>query len=1841
MAGMRERKRIGRQIATRQSEQGGAGSACPRRQFRHGRLAGEVRSPHRQPAFSATLHLILSGLAVLGMLACVGALAGTMADNYTAFEAARKLQEEGHEQEAFLKYLAIPGGEYAAATLARGDSKTYLALLRKSPGALESPRALLVEADLLLATGQKEEAIKRSQTLAAAAPKNNWGTDQAGYYPVEPLQNSNPESAWLGSGRSQLNPPFTYGPGSHRDNWLLRRLLALDLTDDAAREFGRIWEVHSTNTQLYIEVLAAYDGQNQINGEEKRLVRPAGFNSLGLQFALDYAFFLKRSGQSNQALAILLEPIRQMDMDRNPNFVRREPLPASMSSLPVRRENAASFRFGFGPGMAGVSRKEYLRLAYGEFKAAGQESALLEGLQKQLNADDNRARRLLAQVRLHQGQTETALELELDYIARGDFDALTSAYRRGLIYEEYHKNSEAAAEFEKVLAMKPGPMRLPDPEEQIRERQQSQVAQAFSPAQLNGLASLLEPLQVMDRLVRLYSALGRADKAMDLQLAQFEKDERRLESLEAIEQMAQRFEGAGQAARFSEWARKELATAKTPLARANLAWQQQDYATALTNAIAAAPSGYYGWLTWRERFARLGRNQEREFIQAFVDAHPQDAVARLTLLDMEDRLEGAEAIAALEALLTTDAGEAFPRGKGVSNRTHFRNYLDLAYRLMRLYESNDQLNKLRALGLRIARDEKPFDKYDQNLYWSLGETSMEELGNACLALAIQYAQDNSYQQQLSLALKNSRWAGAGAQLERRAGGRKPGTPGEGPGLTNSEAARPALGWANVSDKIEIFASHRAVTCLACDDKFVYGGMSWGLTVYDLKGGPLARLALGCAVQTMVVTQQDLWIGTAAGLFRVRGSQPLSTGRTPNWSWSVARHPVGNVTALALDGETLWIGLNGEIKTLNQRTLELRSFSPEDLKLQYVGNFSRIVPDGDFVWTDGGCGLLRYDRASDTWSAPRNPGPRDPPHLMGILDGQVWVDVYLDNELRHRPARVDRQTLMLTPATLGGNLPVSQRLINESFAYAGKDNGRLVFRGGWGWFMFDEAANQIRSLPEDYSNGKQRISDPVADGLPRTGWDVAQATAGWPDGLRAGYRASVWPDAWPEGAVWAVVFDNARQKEWLCTGAGLAVRQRGQRVFEQYGFAEGLNYGPMMDGVELGGRLYFATGWEDARGGLSVYDPQTAVFTTFFRSDGMDSDKVIGLSAKDGQLELRYGVEFLRGNGPGDRNYRACPVALFDPVTRRFRSTGQPELLTQSEANARTEDDANLRKPQPNVPAMPYLGGGVFKRYEHEGKTWFCGERGLVVLPGPDAGLVFTPLSVKVIPNLDQLLREEAARANIPRPISVEMLQTMATSTNRYVRADALAAAMDPVLQGQTGFLPILVACVHDPYVNARSTAVWLLTRLPGQVSSDALRQALADPDDGIRIVAALALAKRNQRPPLAHFQETLSGREFGNYPFGASSSVGIQADKLHAYEALASGADREAFELFMKYPLEPSGYSEYPQVLAALGAALVAHPDAVEPLLHAHDTPPRSWQGQVQFAQAVFKNAGKGLLPVLHPALSSPDRVVRSNAARGCGGIADPSSIAPLLSALDLESGLARASIVWALGELKAAQAIPRLIDLYTDARNAEHNRRASAGFLAAQAAAANQAQYVALRNLDAIASDWDELKLAATVRPADPRQDETLLTAGLVLEAVRKMGPAAQDFYRALAGAKEASDRAEAAVGLAEGTAADRDKNLAILNNLRADGDAGVQVRALVSLLILGQREPESILRQRLISGSDSEQGQVLEQLARVPGPQLQFARQEIEAIAGNDRRARFLRNYAAPLVPKLRANK
>jgi HEAT repeat protein len=436
--------------------------------------------------------------------------------------------------------------------------------------------------------------------------------------------------------------------------------------------------------------------------------------------------------------------------------------------------------------------------------------------------------------------------------------------------------------------------------------------------------------------------------------------------------------------------------------------------------------------------------------------------------------------------------------------------------------------------------------------------------------------------------------------------------------------------------------------------------------------------------------------------------------------------------------------------------------------------------------------------------------------------------------------------------------------------------------------------------------------------------------------------------------------------------------------------------------------------------------------------------------------------------------------------------------------------------------------------------------------------------------------------------------------------------------------------LNEKNTRLRATAFYFVTR-----NSDdervvpLLRDRLQDSDPQIRALATLDLVRRGHVPDLEQLQEVLDAGS-GNYPFGARSSVGVLTGGNNLHRAIAPHATPEVFEWLLKAPPRLGEYDYRGSVFPQLGASLRRHPKAIDILLKVRDATKYD-PLQRDFARDVFRMAGPDVLPQLHAALKSDDRVVRSNAARACGAIKDASSIEPLIQAADLESGLSRASIVWALGELKAKTALRIMATLYAEARAGEKRSNAS-GFRAGQQAAVVTSQYDRISNLESLASDWDELKFASLNPPVDPVRQEELLQPRHILEAVANIGPElSQEFYRALAASKDRDARQEAAEHLSAVPPADRARNAVVLKSLLTDSVLPIRIRAAVGLLLFGDKNGQSVIMEALNSKQEWEQRQTLEQLARLRNPsQRSFALARIKAIAA-DRLVRVETRQAA----------
>lgn len=1786
------------------------------------------------------------------------------------FEQARKLEREGKEKQAFLKYLTIPGAEHMAAKLARPKAKEYLDLLRKNKDSLISPLGKLVEGDLLLALDRKEKALDAYRKAASGMgeiPSDHLGgkTAMEYYYPVEP---SSTMDYPYGAGNWQSEAmPFKLGPGSHRDNWLIRRFIALGAMDDAQNEFARVSDMYERRSEPYIYnmPILARDAKGKM-ASEKRLISPAKYDGKRLQFTLDYAYFLKRRELLDESLELLLQPFHHIDMDHDPNsrsiYTGKAIDDAEAAKYPERGESEVYSFWHYRSYSAGVSRKEYVRLAYGTYKLAGKEEQLVEALKQQIDSPADpkaglRAMRLLARVRLHQGRSDEALKLELHYIEKAGFDEWTAAFRRGQIYDNLQENDKAIAEFEKVMSLEFKSPDLPDRDEEFYNDMYFSAKVSFHVGPESSRGELSLRMDVLSRLERLHAATGDNDKVLEVTLRKFSLDPGLARNLDVLEQTAKRFKTAGKYGQFEKWAAETRKNTDNPSVLANFAWMDGDYLAVVKHiGEMAAARKYYssGFETWKERFRKKGENELRMLLKEILRFHPNHVQTKLELLELEGRFSGPEYIEALELLIDADRRHPRRPKRGDYNPILFRNTLDIAYRLMRLYEKTDQEEKLISLGMRIAKGEKPFEYYWRRKEHDeryRDENRWPEDLNGCLALLIQKA-DKQTLHELDKLWENKDDFPAKKQLKRRlAGGWKP-------IKTNP------FGWANMPDGVTVLACNENVLSLASDTSHIYAGLPWGVAVYTHSGQPMTRIALGDAALDLAVMGDNLWVATPLGLYKIdvetwQLSHLALDGDLPESRRNErdAAYRTGAIS-VAVDGKDLWIGTRRNIQHFNTQTNVLRAFSKEELRLRYAGEWSKFIFDRDYVWAGGDRGWHRYDKKNDGWSTPEY--NYRPIKLIGLVDEVLWGEVYLGDDLRARPCIVGRETLEITPIVIEGNLTRSERMINGPFIYFGKWDGKPVFGPGSASYYYDEDIGKLRPLPKGEHGTPVSYDKELLPGL-RSGniWrrsdgsmtcdnDITHyhrllsstyfQTGHWqvialPDGAlvlgaqrdrcpRYKYPGEDWPDFWEtwdgEGGLFLISPDmNVRRfsstpspnalpgdmvlsflpreqgTSWVGTNCGLAAINSSNEVLSHFSRSDGLCANRVTGATCLDGLYYFGTGWGDHGGGLAVYDPATTVFTSLVQSDGLCTDMIADIENEAGKLEIIYDVE----NG-FDYNHRLFPPGEFDPKTSEFSPRTTPRIIgTDAEASRAGRELHGDRK---TAEPMPYLGGAILSRKRHNGKMYLCGTRGMVIFDGGENFMspIVKELHAEVIadPSLELIEQAKRIRFKIGSP---DELTEHLMSPNPYIRARALASVFREIQRGDNGYTPIVLGSLDDPHPRVRTTCIGLLSRSQDPAVIEALEPLLADPDPAIRAVAATSMARLGKMPDLSYFKEIFESRYRYTYlGIGVNAQFSTNTDRIGTYRALVSHANREVFELMLQYPLPTDNYEPRQEILKELGISLSKKPEAGRALLSAYSPE------QVRFASAVMGYAGKAILPELHEALKSKDRVVRSNAARGCGAIKDPSSIPHLIKALDLESGLSLASIVCALGELKADEAMPYMTDLYIDARNDEKRRQAS-GYRGAQSGDEMASHYVSLRNLDSISSDWDELK-AAEPKPIDPRRNEDLLKPSHILEAVGKIGPmAAQEFYRAIAGEKEADARREAAIHLAEGGPDDMEKNLPILRSMVGDRDAYVRINSAVSLLIVNEDEKTiPILLEALqIDGTDLQLSAV-KQLDRVEDP-------------------------------------
>lgn len=1817
------------------------------------------------------------------------------------------LENSGNLDEAFSAYLEIPGMEHAAVRLGRADVNRYLGICAARPGKDREISTWLVTGDLRLANGGSEAALDAYREAAKLLADRKAGDAGREYYPVDPPAESLSRDGGVYYSPRQPLLPFQIGLGSHRDNWLIRRFVALKATGDATAEFARVWELHRFRTRPYVVdpaatpradvmqfphgqtdqpqmlVSQAEDGlQPPSPGVGPRLVVPAGFDRYGLQFALDYAYFLRREGQVEKSLDILFETLAAIDLDRNPNPpawgmpTGKILTPEEAAGYPRRPLSGGRFH-GFG-NPVGISRKEFIRLAFGAFQETIGSDKLVARLNSAALIASNdarqaaRIRRLTARILLLAGDPAAALAAELAYLDTPElgFGAWAKACRRGLIHEELGMAAEAAAEYEKALALPAAPEEMPDADEEIRQGMQMMSAM---PLHLLGGGDHRQTVDLTASLIRLYTALGAEDKLLDLSLRQFAESPQRLADTGQLLLVRKRFQAAGRDEEFADWVKRRIAelqageaTPQTDQALLSLALVTDDLPLAAAKAAAtvARENSAAAGDRWADEFRRRGEAALQLYVKALQECAITDPRLKLMLLDWAGGWEdNARTLEMLAELLELEDSSLFAFGKGSRNRTSFRNYFDIAYRVMRGYQRENDTPRLQALGLRIARGEKPFGEWWKMDPRSVGyrdHNDWPEDVNGCLALLIQGADS------ATLATLSGLWQPlpdfpAKRQLARR--------------LNPDGAAAPGadFGWTGLPGGVRLIAANENILSLAAEGDAIYAGMPWGLAIYRKDGTPVTRLALGRAVQDILPHRGMLWCATPTGLLRVNPAnwetRELPTDKDLEKPDPERADFDRGVWKLAADGDSIWIGTRRNIQRYDTRENTLRIFSQEQLGADSHRDWERFIVTEPYVWAEGDGMLIRYDRASQTWSRPppvgegRNPRPVG---LIGFFNGQLWGHVWLNDQLRDRPCLIDPDTLAVTPVLIDDSLHPGERCINGPFTIYGTWNGAPVFGHGYPRFYYDADSAKLSLLPSDkngrpvafdslvpagLAGGELRIGfggevacdndithdlEPVPGMRLRTGrWTLLRLDehtlllgARTERSPRYQYPSEDWPETYEtrddEGGLYllktdpdtgalatlrisqtatadSILHDHvfeflppaAGQPGWLCTGRGIARLTDDLRVAATYTRADGLCANRVVNALRAGPATYFATGWGDHGGGLLTYNPGTRVFTSLIQSDGLATDKLAGLEAKDGRIGLIYDCEYGRGSG---YRYRKHPPAEFDPETGTVSGNGEPSYADSD--NVAGFANSLIQTQRDRRPA-PFLGGFIIAEHTFQNRSVICTTRGVVVMEGAVTAADYESLSprLELDPTL-AMIREAEATTLQGLP---ENLARYVDSGNGYLAAKAVADVAK-ALETDPALVPVIGRCLDSPVPRARSTALFVLSRSKHPEVVPFLRRACGDRDPYIANVAAIALLARGERPEDDRRVERLfeqAGR-YGNFPYNVDSSVGCQAEIEQVYGAIAPHATLADFAIMLRHPYTRYDHAD---VFAALGAALRAHPQAADTLLAAYDAD--SSRQAVQFAARALAAAGEAIIPTLRQALTSEDRIVRSNAARAAGYLGNAALGPDLIAALGLESGLSRASIVWALGELRAAAAVPALTRLYQEAM-ADEQRQAGSGFRHMQGLAVAQNQFAQIARMDDLAADLDELTRAALDPPVDPRRNEDLLKPRHILDAMAKIGPAqTQEFYRTIAAGADTESRIQAAIHLTAGAPAEYDKNRSILRPLLGDPVRQVQIAAAASLILLGgdSAAAEAILKEALNAANSWEVNPAIDQLARLGG--------------------------------------
>jgi HEAT repeat protein len=270
--------------------------------------------------------------------------------------------------------------------------------------------------------------------------------------------------------------------------------------------------------------------------------------------------------------------------------------------------------------------------------------------------------------------------------------------------------------------------------------------------------------------------------------------------------------------------------------------------------------------------------------------------------------------------------------------------------------------------------------------------------------------------------------------------------------------------------------------------------------------------------------------------------------------------------------------------------------------------------------------------------------------------------------------------------------------------------------------------------------------------------------------------------------------------------------------------------------------------------------------------------------------------------------------------------------------------------------------------------------------------------------------------------ALKVLETMPVNKDRAKALLSLRSSYDPELHrrarieikrlGRQAIGPLLQLIQPENEVFYRKHATYFLGELRAASAVPDLLKMLNDEDEDLREYAATALGKIGDPtavPALIHLLSDI----ITTYP---SPERLVCQSAVDALEQIGTPAAVQAMQAWRHDPV--------PFFINGLQSPLV--------------------KLRRKQAWTLYKYPQKSVVKTLIDALEDPDSEVRRGAAWSLGQIGDSDAVQPLLNILPSASRIVCATVIMALGSLRAAEAIPVITEYLSDTRTYHHNQRIS-----------------------------------------------------------------------------------------------------------------------------------------------------------------------------------------------------